>query len=148
MSTAFGLNLFLLSHLSMSWCCSARRCEPSCRELCPSPEARGPCCSAGVGTVRLQGGAELHWRRKGSTWPRVLAEGHRRVTGEGERLVCRAANLRLGQLKLMALVLSTGCLESSLRPWITPVASKRECKLVAAGVSGVCASLDPWLCCS
>lgn len=96
MSTAFGLNLFLLSHLSMSWCCSARRCEPSCRELCPSPEARGPCCSAGVGTVRLQGGAELHWRRKGSTWPRVLAEGHRRVTGEGGEIGVQGCKPQVG----------------------------------------------------
>lgn len=81
---------------------------------------------------------------KGARGP--LAEGHCRVTGEGERLVSRAANLGLGHLKLMALVLSTGCLEGSLWPWKTPVASKLECKLVAAGVSGVCASLDPWLC--
>lgn len=67
MSTAFGLNLFLLSHLWVSWWRSA---EPSW--------GRGPCCSAGL---ELQGGAELLWRRKGARGC-VLAEGH--CWGRGE----------------------------------------------------------------
>lgn len=81
MSTAFGLNLFLLSHLSMSWWRSAGQLGALLRELCPSPEAQGPCWpgdSAAPGQ-NIAGEGREH---------EAMCPG--RVTGEGERLVCRA----------------------------------------------------------
>lgn len=76
----------------------------------------------------LAWGSRVEQSCSGEGREHVAVSWLRDTAGEGERSACRAAKLLLGQLELVALVLSTGswcldCVGSSLWPWITPVAS-------------------------
>lgn len=130
MSTAFGLNLFLLSHLSVSRC----REVGALLQAALSPPGLGALllCSAALGSVHVA--ACPGWG---------TLQGH----GEGERLVCRAAP-KTHSTRVTHGALVSAWLGSSLWSWIAPVASKLRCELLAAAVAGLCASLDPWPCLS
>lgn len=135
MSTAFGLNLFLLSHLS------------GAGQVCALLQgALSPCY---LGDSAAPGQSRAALEKEGSTWPLSWLRDTVGSQGKG-RDWCAGLQTRVGSpgTRVIHRLLVFGCLGSSQWPWITPVASELECKLVAAGVAGVCASLDPWPCLS